>query len=529
MRRCKLLSMFLFLAVIILPGILWAELSMFLPEIYEEYSADLGENREKSTISDPSLLLTSGDQLVDFYNDRVPFRSLLIKTEQKVNNALEKHYNEKISPFFYALAGKNTSKDEVGQKEVVDISNVGFLEPDDTSASVSTEPEEIPPEEDDGTVDPDECTHDWNVLSIEEGSCLEDGYVTYICNLCFQEYTENTGKADHVKVVTKQITADYLHYGRTDYICAVCGKMFYENFVSKLVDESYLAPVTLNSSVVLGRFNWLFYNANGKSFDYYKGTNLPSDNELTKYEQALSLLNLACELRGKKLVVLICPNKEAVYSEYLPTLQVSSDVKRVDVIAQYLADNSTVTYLYPLNELKSMDVFYTTYRMYDTHWNQMGAFIATQTLYKTLGIETTDPRNLNVVQTEAYGGDLISMGGLNADNYEADIEYLLNYKTDLYTSYNAAGSDFFNLPVFRTETANAAHSEKLLMIGDSFRTRMIPYLEKDFQHAVFAHRDNVEDVADDFKDADIIILSAVERDESKIIDTALKMAEILSR
>lgn len=543
MKKCKLLSMFLFLAIIILPGVLWIELRVFMPELYQEYSADLGENRDKATIKEPAKLLTSGDQLIDFYNDRVPFRSLIISSEQKLRAVVEKPYEESISPFLHRLAGKDTSGSNVGQKDVVDIGDIGFLEPAEDEENNPGNPalpnEEKNPDEGNPVIDDNNpaddinaglCEHEWVEIEHIDATCTGGGRISYACNICNEQYTETLEQVDHFKVKKRTVLADYKHYGLEEYVCAYCGKLFFDNISPKLVDESYMAPVTLNSAVLLGRFNWLYYSY-GKSFDYYKGTNLPSQSELKEYSDALSVLNLACELRGKKLCVLILPNKEAVYPEYLPTIPVSSDTKRMDVIASYLAENTTVNFVYPINDLKTMSVFYTTYRAYDTHWNQMGAFIGMQSMYKALGLETTDPRYLDVTEIPVLDGDLVLLAGYSYDRYdeetESDVDYIINYHLSTPVK-DETGGDYIQLPVYRTSSSYAPYDKKFVMIGDSYRTRMIPYLKRDFSSTVLAHRDNVDEVAADLIDADYIILSAVERDEYKIIATAKRMADILS-
>ncbi len=157
-----------------MPGIIWYEMNIFVPEIYAELSADMGENREPAMITDAKGLLTSGDQLNDFYNDRVPFRSLIIKINQKATEIIEKPYNEHISPKLMAWfkPKQNTPEPEPENKDVlvnVDIDVFGDDTPDTENSatdlptiSISDAEASVPPEEGDEETDaPNECEHNW--------------------------------------------------------------------------------------------------------------------------------------------------------------------------------------------------------------------------------------------------------------------------------------------------------------------------------------------------------------------------------
>ena len=65
------------------------------------------------------------------------------------------------------------------------------------------------------------------------------------------------------------------------------------------------------------------------------------------------------------------------------------------------------------------------------------------------------------------------------------------------------------------------------MIGDSFRLYMMPYLERDFSHISVAHRDNIQDVADDIRGADILVIECVERLDDSLNGTLIQLISIL--
>lgn len=75
-----------------------------------------------------------------------------------------------------------------------------------------------------------------------------------------------------------------------------------------------------SSEVLLGREEWLFYKnvSDSRSLDDYQGLNPYSPDQLGRIAADLSALQQLLAQRGVQLVLLVAPNKEGVYSEYMP-------------------------------------------------------------------------------------------------------------------------------------------------------------------------------------------------------------------
>ena len=59
----------------------WSTLSFISqnnPKIMESFEVDLNEKRSKATLSEPLKIETLTAELDSYYNDRLPFRSILI-------------------------------------------------------------------------------------------------------------------------------------------------------------------------------------------------------------------------------------------------------------------------------------------------------------------------------------------------------------------------------------------------------------------------------------------------------------------
>ena len=70
-----------------------------------------------------------------------------------------------------------------------------------------------------------------------------------------------------------------------------------------------------------------------------------------------------------------------------------------------------------------------------------------------------------------------------------------------------------------------------VLIGDSYRICMIPYLQKDFSNILVANRDDLEDgkVQAAVKEADVLFVMAVERFDAPFMDSISRLESILSQ
>lgn len=533
MKKFRGLQIFIFILLIVLPPFAWAELRVFLPEAYEAFSEDLGENRNKASIKFGELL-TSGDSLNDFYNDRVPFRSFIIKTLRQADAYIEAPYNESIAPKLMKLADREGEGTNNTQTSVA--TNPGSLDVlfnGETSASTTTvepepEPEPVPqPEpEPDPELGPQECVHEWVETERIDPACFEDGIRILTCANCGEELVENILATGHHSVLLKHQDADYMNYGYDEYVCGLCGETWKDNYVAKLIDTSYFAPVQIGDAIV-GRYCWMFY-AGGESLKYYKGTNIPKQDELDAYCKAFNDLKAACDKKGIKLLIAMFPNKEDVYPEYMPSYTVKTENKRPQVVADYVREKAGINILYPLDELRAMDMYWQTYKKYDTHWNQMGAFMTLQYMYNELGYEVTSPFSIQVENIDYRIGDLLGIAGIDYSTLPADVDYIIHYRDEIAVTSKTEGI-VEDIPIYQSTCESAANDCHFVMLGDSFRTRMIPYVEKDFTSCTIAHRIYIDDIKEDIKDADVLVLSAVVRDESSLIDAAKKITKILNK
>lgn len=451
------------MGVLILPSLIWYGIKFFAPAAYEQLDYDLGE---KTAVKFPEEFNPEDytRQLEAYYNDNVPFRSRLISWNQKLSGALESVYTDHLQG---------------------ELARLFYGSAEDTVIDMA-----------------------W----------LLDG--------------ESLSTADHQHNGTALYTqeANYTSYGYTRYQCDICQEIYYDGFEGKLVDNSFLAPKIVGDIVLLGRHYWLFY-AGDDSISYYRGTNVLEQEQMDTCMDLMVQLQKLCDEKGIQLQFIILPNKEQVYPEYMPSYTIEDSYKRTERFVDYVEEHSGIHIVYPLHELQQADIYWQTYHMYDTHWNHAGSFIGTQALYKALGMPTTDLHELEVAQCAATTNDLMILGGLDASQYPPEYDYEINYRPEV----TLTGVQGDKLPTgIYYATSDCGNDLNFVMIGDSFRCFMIDYLAKDFSRSVITYRETTDyrtdypdEVVQSIRDADILVMEAVERYDTRLFPAIEKVIEIL--
>lgn len=489
-----------FISMLVLPTFFWIILSttnLVFPSIMETLDFDTGENREKTQfeISDGANSFFS--DVERWYNDRVPFRSVILTTQQEFLNKIEEPYIKTIRP---ALINLFHSKEPGGEYDS------GFIDSDKNENLENSE-------------------HKYELISKTEPDCMNEGIEIYRCKKCGHEETVVT-QCGHKGEVIKIVAASVSDYGYKLNKCSACGSEYRSEITNRLPDSTYL-PLINHGYAVEGKHNWLFYNGDN-NLSYYYGSNLLSDKELSEYNAELLKLQELCDKKGIELRYMIMPNKEQVYSEFMPNVEVQNEVKRVEILVEHVKNNSGIEIVYPLEALEKAKPYWQVYRKHDTHWNSAGAYIGTQELYKSLGLDATDLMRVKVTEKNISGGDLINLGGLSKDIYSSDINYNIEYKREveiLSEDGNKSGSGTF---VSQSSSDNKCN---FVMISDSFRNAMIPFLEKDFSCCTITHRNNINnsDVKKAILDADVLVVAVVERSDKELLESVRKTITILSQ
>lgn len=280
-----------------------------------------------------------------------------------------------------------------------------------------------------------------------------------------------------------------------------------------------LSPIPL---IAVGKEGWLYYTSD-RSMEDYKELVRFSDTELRAIRARLEERTRALRQQGIDFLLMIVPDKQTVYPEYLPdTIRKvgTSGGTRSDQLIRYLRETGAdVRVLDTRPLLISRKAERILYYKADSHWNQYGAFLAYRELMKELAqrhsslkVPLLDDYTITVekLPNTTIAKDIPSLLGLASlfpDDFVRLKPKLPRQATEaLVTSKLFPRQDV----VLARETGNPA-LPRLVMFRDSFGTSLVPLLAESFDRSVFVWSNafNMEIVQEERPD--IVIYEVVER------------------
>ncbi len=217
-----------------------------------------------------------------------------------------------------------------------------------------------------------------NRLLAEKPQLTTDGYLSYTEN--YEAYIN-----------------DHLPFRNTLVMCDSAVRLF-----------AFDDPI--NEGVLAGKDGWLFFCGTRALKNDYLGADLLTEEELYGLAAHINELSARFAEENRELVILIAPNKERIYSEYMPdTLGPLQEPCKLQQITDYLREHTEVTVVTPIEELRSAKadlmcdgvlLYYKT----DTHWNGLGGYIAVRALLHELGMELPDYHETGMEIAESREG-----------------------------------------------------------------------------------------------------------------------------
>ena len=273
--------------------------------------------------------------------------------------------------------------------------------------------------------------------------------------------------------------------------------------------------------VLSGKDGWLFYKSetDGNPIADFEGTNGYTENEMKQIAQAAVNTQSELENRGINFSILVAPNKENVYAENMPDGYIHAEKSSTDILIEYLS-NAGVNVVSPKEELLDNHMTSQVYYSYDTHWNQLGAYIGVCDVLTSWNINMPKLAERDILIDNLDGNyhycgedDLTRMAGLRSV-FSDEIEYEVDGTVPMdWTDFAVEQGDG---EISHFVNGNANIDGKIFVIGDSFRSSMIPGLREQFSDVYVVHRlyysaDMIEEVNPDY-----IIAEYVERYSSEI-------------
>jgi len=290
-------------------------------------------------------------------------------------------------------------------------------------------------------------------------------------------------------------------------------------FKDPLVElNNYLNYEALGTSssddVVAGKDGWLFYIGSKSYLENpikdYNGENLYTEEQLEQLKANMMGFRDALAEKDCKFVIALAPNKERVYSDYMPYLcGPPAENDRLTQVAEYLRANTDIPVVLMYDDLAAYkeshpdeDIYY----RYDTHWNDKGAYIGARALERELGNEMPEADTLTMGPGDPVASDLARF--VNLSDLLKDKTFTMHGYADpeVEVEHDKGGGNFWGV-----NEAGNGDDRKLFVIGDSYSTIFYRYLAGCHNDSrLMVYYIYKRETLDEF-DPDIVVLEFVER------------------
>lgn len=279
-----------------------------------------------------------------------------------------------------------------------------------------------------------------------------------------------------------------------------------------------------SEKVILGTDGWMFYTGN-RNNEIATGEYTVTEEELeliAKNQQAVSDYYKSI---GTKYILMLVPSKTSVYSEYMMNSYMAVEKTIIDIVSDYLRENTDVTVYNAKDELLKVkaDGEEQLYFKTDTHWNQKGSYYAYRGLHSLMvnaGLISDNPIDVDFSQGKRTGEFSKMLG----DPDLLPAEEVPNAEWDRGFSIISEGTQFDSLvkmqnyysdkyePIL-TKKDNAIPL-KLRLYGDSFLNEgfYFPYyLAENFGQVEKIRQETISIDTDNGENQDIVIFETTER------------------
>lgn len=284
----------------------------------------------------------------------------------------------------------------------------------------------------------------------------------------------------------------------------------------------YIFGQTPSNDVIIGKNGWLFYN-NAAIPQFIGGEQcLYDDNELEKMKNNLLETEEYLKKRNCEFIIVFCPNKERVYSEYMPDKYQKirqSEKCNTEQLVDYIRENTDIKVVWPYEDLLDFKEKYPDVPIYyhlDTHWNYLGGYIGARAVLSAMNIDIPEPDPDDFEeQASVNSGDLKKMMSLDTVTMHD-----VNYIPKNYPDKNADFDDGETTGYWKFTSKNK-DPRKVLISRDSFTTAMRDVLGSEFNTITMHHHgDFSQDMIDEEK-PNVFIYEIVERYDDDLLKLCL--------
>jgi alginate O-acetyltransferase complex protein AlgJ len=272
--------------------------------------------------------------------------------------------------------------------------------------------------------------------------------------------------------------------------------------------------VSPSAKTVLGHDGYLFY-AGQQSIDYYRAVKPFTPAAVARWRQELETRRAWLAARGIRYLVVVAPNKETIYPEYMPeALTPVRKATRLDQFMEHVRASSTLDVLDLRESLRAAKPGARVYHRTDTHWNDAGAFVAYEQILARLHgwfpeMRAT-PAAVSWRTRVTAGGDLARLIALEDRFPEEQIE-LIPVGTRRANDVTRQRRPRGRAEELVAMECPSCGGPRAVMFHDSFNTNLAPLLAEHFSRVVYSADSFFDRILIEDEDPDVVIQEFVER------------------
>ena len=262
-----------------------------------------------------------------------------------------------------------------------------------------------------------------------------------------------------------------------------------------------------------GQDGWLYYNE-CDMVDHYTGELQFTPERLHDWQVLLEKRRDWLAKRGIKYLFVVAPDKHTIYPEYLPDwIKKVRPHTKLDQFIAYMREHSTVPVLDVRDVVLAAKKNHPVYMRTDTHWNDIGGFVAYQKLVESMAqqlpalkLKPLPLASFNLTNQLMPGGDLATLLGLSMTESNA---WFLIPKPGLPSfTITQPPAEHPTEPVFST---NVLTQGRLIIFRDSFAIAWTPFLGYHFNRITYLWQYNLDTAWIERDKPDIVVTEMVER------------------
>ena len=259
-------------------------------------------------------------------------------------------------------------------------------------------------------------------------------------------------------------------------------------------------------NVLIGKEDWLYYTGENNLQDHE--CTIPfTDTELMTIREHLLDWDAQLQQRNIRFYVVIVPNKESIYPQYLPD-QVQAGVRacRIDQVMQELQTTS----LNVLDLRAALQIAAQKEQVYhrtDTHWNSSGALVAA---HEILALIQKDLPNLTIPLDEEYTREIRDHSGDLAGFLPRDARFI-EQEAFLVPPQPSAAVFEEGSGGTAISTISGSNLPCAVVFCDSFSDALKPFLSEHFSRVVYSRSFNLDLDLIEREQPDVVIYEVAQR------------------